>query len=131
MHQKVVTFTRSSYSSSQARGPVTFLSLGITAVIGGAILVYYNIEKETKIKRTTTEVVTTGKAALGGPFVLVDQDGRTVTDASFKGRYSLLYFGFTYCPDICPSELVKIGKIMDMLGIYRYMFPVFTVVSCH
>lgn len=117
VRQSAAMFARSSYSQkTSARGPVTFLSLGITAVIGGAILIYYNIEKETKIKRTTSEVITTGKAVLGGPYVLVDQDGRAVTDASFKGRYCLLYFGFSYCPDICPSELVKIGKIMDMLG---------------
>ena len=47
---------------------------------------------------------------------MVDQDGICRTDASFKGKYTLLYFGFTYCPDICPSELVKIGKIVKVLG---------------
>jgi cytochrome oxidase Cu insertion factor (SCO1/SenC/PrrC family) len=57
-----------------------------------------------------------GKPALGGPWVLVDQDGVPKTDASYRGKFCLLYFGFTYCPDICPSELVKIGQIIRGLG---------------
>lgn len=62
------------------------------------------------------EVQHAGKPALGGPFVLVDQDGKGVTDASYHGQWVLLYFGFTYCPDICPSELVKVGKVIKELG---------------
>lgn len=100
----------------QARGPVTFLSLGLTAVVGGALLSYYNMEKERSTKKVASTVTVTGKAALGGPWVLVDQDGKNVTDATYKGQYTLLYFGFSYCPDICPSELVKIGNIVDLLG---------------
>jgi protein SCO1 len=44
-------------------------------------------------------------AALGGPFALIDQDGRPVTDRSYDGRYRAVYFGYTYCPDICPTTL--------------------------
>lgn len=62
------------------------------------------------------KVTSYGKPALGGPWTLVDISGRPVTDADFHGEYLLLYFGFTRCPDICPSELVKVGKIMDLLG---------------
>ena len=40
------------------------------------------------------------------------------TDACYKGEFALLYFGFTYCPDICPSELVKVGKVIDGLGMF-------------
>lgn len=62
------------------------------------------------------EVTSVGKPALGGvPWVLVDQDGNLKTDSAYKGKFSLLYFGFTYCPDICPSELVKIGEILKLL----------------
>ncbi len=99
----------------QARGPITFLSLALAAIAAGGTLIYYKTEKEAKTKRVASVVKTTGKAALGGPWVLVDQDGVPRTDASYKGQYQLLYFGFTFCPDICPSELVKIGKVLDAL----------------
>lgn len=44
-------------------------------------------------------------ARIGGPFSLVNQDGKRVTDADLKGKYSLVYFGYTYCPDVCPVDL--------------------------
>lgn len=46
-------------------------------------------------------------SGIGGPFALVDQDGRTVTDESFAGRYRLIYFGYTFCPDVCPTDLSR------------------------
>jgi protein SCO1/2 len=49
-------------------------------------------------------------ATLGGAFNLVDQDGRAVTDADFKGKYRLVYFGYTFCPDVCPTDVAYIGK---------------------
>jgi protein SCO1 len=97
------------------RGPVTMLSLGLASISLGGILWYYKLEKEKKTERVASQVTTTGKAALGGPWVLVDQDGIPRTDASYKGKYQILYFGFSFCPDICPSELVKIGKVIDIL----------------
>lgn len=47
---------------------------------------------------------------------MFDQDGVPVTDATYHGKFVLLYFGFTFCPDICPNELVKMGKVIDALG---------------
>lgn len=47
----------------------------------------------------------TSKARIGGPFTLTNQDGKTVTDADFHGRYLVLFFGFTNCPDVCPTTL--------------------------
>jgi protein SCO1/2 len=55
-------------------------------------------------------------AAVGGPFKLVDQDGRVVTDQDFKGRPFLVFFGFTHCPDICPTALFQVSEIMRALG---------------
>ena len=102
--------------SGKQRGPVTFMSLGLTAAVVGGLTFYYQLEKEKRVERVASETVTTGKASLGGPWVLVDQDGIPRTDASYRGKFTLLYFGFSYCPDICPSELVKIGKVMDALS---------------
>lgn len=52
-----------------------------------------------------------GKPALGGPWSLIDSEGRSVTSGDLYGKFYLLYFGFTYCPDICPNELVKMAKV--------------------
>jgi protein SCO1/2 len=52
---------------------------------------------------------------LGGPFSLVDHTGRAVTEADFAGRFLLVYFGFTYCPDVCPTELGTIAAALDAL----------------
>ena len=61
-------------------------------------------------------VETSGKALIGGPFTLVDQTGKTVTDQDFRGRYMLVFFGFTHCPDICPAELQVMSASLDELG---------------
>ncbi|MEP9352890.1 SCO family protein [Xanthobacter sp. KR7-65] len=58
----------------------------------------------------------TGTAAVGGPFSLVDQDGRTVTEAALKGKPSLVFFGFTHCPDVCPTALFEMSEIFSALG---------------
>jgi protein SCO1 len=55
-------------------------------------------------------------ASLGGPFTLTDQHGRRVSDTDFDGRYRLVYFGFTYCPDVCPTHLADLMLARDLLG---------------
>lgn len=49
-------------------------------------------------------------ASLGGPFTLIDQDGRTVRDSDFAGRWRLIYFGYGFCPDVCPTDLATMGR---------------------
>lgn len=58
----------------------------------------------------------TGTVDIGGPFELVDHTGRTVTQADFAGKYMLVYFGFTYCADVCPAELQVMSSALDSLG---------------
>lgn len=53
---------------------------------------------------------------IGGPFTLVDQDGRTVSDTDFRGKYMLVYFGFTFCPDVCPTSLTRNADALTLLG---------------
>ncbi|MFQ5763534.1 MAG: SCO family protein [Rhodospirillales bacterium] len=68
--------------------------------------------------------------AIGGPFSLVDQEGRPVTDAYFKGRFMLVYFGYTFCPDICPTQLTEMGNALDLLGpVADKVTPVFITVD--
>lgn len=59
---------------------------------------------------------TSGTALIGGPFALTDQHGKKVTDADFRGRHMLVFFGFTNCPDICPAGLQLIAAALDKLG---------------
>lgn len=53
---------------------------------------------------------------IGGPFTLTAHDGRVVSDQDFRGKYMLVLFGYTYCPDICPTELQTIAQAMDQMG---------------
>ena len=61
-------------------------------------------------------VQSSGTALVGGPFSLVGADGKPVTDRDFRGRYMLIFFGFTHCPDICPAELQVIAQALEQLG---------------
>jgi cytochrome oxidase Cu insertion factor (SCO1/SenC/PrrC family) len=57
-----------------------------------------------------------GKGPVGGPFTLNDQDGTRRSLADFRGKLVLLYFGFTYCPDVCPTDLMAVGNLVRSLG---------------
>jgi protein SCO1/2 len=62
------------------------------------------------------DVLMWNREPVGGPFALVDHTGRQRTEADFRGKLLLLYFGFTYCPDVCPTDLQSIGLAIDQLG---------------
>lgn len=53
---------------------------------------------------------------VGGPFSLIDGDGKPVTDQTWHGKYLLVYFGYTYCPDVCPTTLTNVAAALDKLG---------------
>jgi len=57
-----------------------------------------------------------GKADIGGAYELVDHNGKTVTDKDFLGKAQLIFFGFAFCPDVCPTALQKMGVALDMSG---------------
>ena len=70
-------------------------------------------------QRSAAEVMDTlmwGREPVGGPFALIDHVGRARTDKDFRGKLMLVYFGFTYCPDVCPADLQSIGLALDRLG---------------
>jgi protein SCO1 len=58
----------------------------------------------------------TAPAAIGGPFQLTDQTGQTVTEKSLQGRPTLIFFGFTHCPDVCPTSLFEISEVLRAMG---------------
>jgi len=103
----------------QGRGPITWASLALVGVVAGGSLWYYQKEKNAIIEKARQRNSRTiGKPLLGGPWTLVDHTGRIITDATLREdghTHALLYFGFTYCPDICPAELIKMKEIIDKL----------------
>lgn len=75
-------------------------------------------------------VVGTGTPAIGGPFALTDQDGKPRSSVEFRGRFMLIYFGYTYCPDVCPTTLALMGDALDKLGPARArVVPIFITVD--
>jgi protein SCO1/2 len=67
----------------------------------------------------------------GGPFSLMDQTGKTVSDTDFRGRFMLIYFGYTFCPDICPGDLSRLATALDNLppAIADRVQPIFITVD--
>jgi protein SCO1/2 len=94
----------------------------IAALMGGVL--WYESEKVPRLG----QVVTSGVADVGGPFKLIDQTGKTVTDADFHGRYMLIYFGYSFCPDVCPTTLSVIGDALTKLKEPRIV-PVFITID--
>ena len=75
-------------------------------------------------------VTTIGAPAIGGSFALIDQNGSTRTDADFQGKWMLVYFGYTHCPDVCPVTLTLMSQVMGRLGAkWRRIVPVFVTVD--
>lgn len=71
-----------------------------------------------------------GVALVGGPFTMVNHKGETVTDLSFRGRPMLLFFGFTFCPDICPTELqVMTAAIVELGDVGKDIQPILVSVD--
>jgi cytochrome oxidase Cu insertion factor (SCO1/SenC/PrrC family) len=62
------------------------------------------------------DVVMWNREPIGGAFALIDQNGVRRTDTDFRGQFMLVYFGFTYCPDVCPTDLLQMGLAVDQLG---------------
>jgi protein SCO1/2 len=62
------------------------------------------------------DAVMWNREPVGGPFALIDHTGKPRTDADFRGKLMLVYFGFTYCPDVCPTDLQDISLALDKLG---------------
>ena len=62
------------------------------------------------------QTLVSGQIAVGGPYALTDQDGKPRASSDFAGKYQLIYFGYTFCPDVCPTTLALMGAALDRLG---------------
>jgi cytochrome oxidase Cu insertion factor (SCO1/SenC/PrrC family) len=93
---------------------VAFIGLALACVIFAAPLAANEAADPSPTE--LIEGLLSGRAPVGGPFELTDQTGHRRTDADFRGRLIVLYFGYTYCPDVCPTELQSISLALDKLG---------------
>lgn len=92
---------------------ILFVTLISIAVLGVGVLGFALVRMLTSDPATGGSF---GEPLIGGSFTLVDGTGATRTDEDFRGRLMLVYFGFTYCPDVCPTELQAMGQAVDLLG---------------
>ena len=109
------TMLASQQSTSKAMSmPIRLVVIAVLAFALGGIgaLIALPGARERLLPSATS----VGQALVGGPFTLTDQNGRRVTDADFRGKYMLVLFGFTYCPDVCPSSLQVISAALEQLG---------------
>lgn len=90
------------------------MTLLATAVLGLLIVGYTTFQLNTG--STGNVVKSSGKALIGGEFEMLDHDGKTVTAANFRGKHMLIYFGYTFCPDVCPTELQVMTGALEQLG---------------
>ena len=72
------------------------------------------------IGRPSQQQPAAAPSAIGGPFSMTDQVGRTVTDATLRGKPFALFFGFTRCPDVCPTTLNRLAKLRKTLGLAAF-----------
>ena len=90
----------------------------VAAVFAGLLLAFLLafVQKSQMAAPKEERLMAVTSDDFGGPFTLTDHTGKTVTEKDFAGKYRLIYFGFTYCPAICPTELAKITSALGLLG---------------
>ena len=92
---------------------VMLVALGLIAV---AAFVAWNQISETDSSSSIDSTGFTANVRIGGPFTLTNHRGEKVTDSTYRGRFLFVYFGYGYCPDVCPTELANMAAALDMLG---------------
>src|SRR6202047_4105193 len=105
-----------SPASPRGVGSFGWIGLGVAAVLilaAGAVL---GLALRDTPKGAAGSVLA---SAIGGPFRLIDQNGKPFTDADLRGKWQLVFFGYTHCPDTCPTALNEIALALDQLGVKR------------
>ncbi|KRQ16599.1 MULTISPECIES: SCO family protein [Bradyrhizobium] len=92
--------------SSTAR-PLVIATAFAASLVLGLLIIFWAMGGVSKVAQP---------AAIGGPFQLTDQNGKTVTEASLKGKPTLIFFGYTHCPDVCPTSLFEMSEVLRAMG---------------
>jgi protein SCO1/2 len=92
---------------SSAARPLVIATAFAASLILGLLIVFWAMGGVSKVAQP---------AAIGGPFQLTDQNGKAVTDKNLKGKPTLIFFGYTHCPDVCPTSLFEISEVLRALG---------------
>jgi cytochrome oxidase Cu insertion factor (SCO1/SenC/PrrC family) len=97
----------------------------LAACVAGGVL-WHESELLPKLGHT----IVSGKIAVGGPYALTDQDGRPRSSTDFRGKFQLIYFGYSFCPDVCPTTLAIMAAAMDKLGTAQdRIVPIFITID--
>ena len=92
---------------SSATRPLVIATAFAASLIVGLLIMFWAMGGLSKVAQP---------AAIGGPFQLTDQNGKAVTDKSLKGKPTLIFFGYTHCPDVCPTSLFEISEVLRAMG---------------
>ncbi|MBR1128515.1 SCO family protein [Bradyrhizobium iriomotense] len=92
---------------SSAARPLVIATAFAASLVLGLLIMFWAMGGVSKVAQP---------AAIGGPFQLTDQNGKAVTDKSLKGKPTLIFFGYTHCPDVCPTSLFEISEVLRAMG---------------
>ncbi|RXH21733.1 copper-binding protein [Bradyrhizobium nanningense] len=92
---------------SSATRPLVIATAFAASLVVGLLIMFWAMGGVSKVAQP---------AAIGGPFQLTDQNGKAVTDTSLKGKPTLIFFGYTHCPDVCPTSLFEISEVLRAMG---------------
>jgi len=92
--------------SSTAR-PLVIAAAFAASLVLGLLIVFWAVGGVSKVAQP---------AAIGGPFQLTDQNGKAVTEKNLKGKPTLIFFGYTHCPDVCPTSLFEMSEVLRAMG---------------
>lgn len=103
-----------SSPKENARRPALILLIACLMLLVGMIIYTYVGPRGPPPQTSSTAIP--GVPGVGGPFTMTDSEGRPATEAILKGRWSVVFFGYTYCPDVCPATLTALGGAKALLG---------------
>jgi len=92
---------------NSAARPLVIATAFAASLVVGLLIMFWAMGGVSKVAQP---------AAIGGPFQLTDQNGKAVTDKNLKGKPTLIFFGYTHCPDVCPTSLFEISEVLRAMG---------------